>query len=428
MPHTDTSVKNKVSEGKQKAAGKQRPGGSRRLWRLCVGALVGIIALTAILYGPSQWANYQNAKLKRLSLPELEGVVKQQPQNVNALYSLGLAYSRDNRHLDATRAFLAVLDKDPVRADVLNDLGVSYLFQQRYYESLVAFQGALSVRPDYAPACANMGRLHLATKMPFSAVTELEKAVKLEGNNVAALCDLGEAYQQTLNLKGAQTIYQRALQSDPNSLPACVGLGKTLYSLGNYDEAEKSLNTALKLSPDNSAALIALGRLRLERAANSAEVEGASALFTRAIQSDAEDPEGWYNLGRALLRQNKPTLAVEKLAHALQLSPQHQSAMHEMERALRLSGRISDADRVGQEFQRLALRDREETHLEEHIAHAPQDWDAKVRLALSYTQSGNRGMALLLYRQVKENAPQTPQLPALQQALNRQAAMSAPVR
>ena len=48
----------------------------------------------------------------------------------------------------------------------------------------------------------------------------------------------------------------------------------------------------------------------------------------------------------------------------------------------------------------------------------PDDWDAKARLAELYLGAGKRGMAVLIYRQLKEGKPDDPRLPALTQALN----------
>src|SRR5262245_8959364 len=136
-------------------------------------ALTGLPALALALYVPRGWSAYQDWKLRRMTLPELEAVVKTRPADLDARYRLGLAYAQANRLPEASRAFLAVLDRQPVRPDVLNDLGVVYLLQERYYESLVALQGALTADPDFAMAYANLGRLHLATKMPFTAAREL---------------------------------------------------------------------------------------------------------------------------------------------------------------------------------------------------------------------------------------------------------------
>lgn len=357
--------------------------------------------------------------MKRMSAAELKALVRSQPDNTQARYRLGLAYAREDRLREASEEFLAVLQKDPVRADVLNDLGVTYLLQQRYYECLVALEGALTLKPDLAITHANLGRLHLATKMPFTAVRDFEKAVKLDPKRADALCDLGEAYHQTLNHKSAEKVYLQALDLDKRNVIAHLGLGRTYHSMGQYDRSEQELNTALSLNPDDPGALLALGRLRLDRAKTPEDLRAVQEITKSVLKGDELNPEAWYDLGRIALRLGNADDAVRYQKRALQLSPQHMSALHQMERALRAAKRTAEADRVARVFKERSLREREETHLEEVISRNPNDWDSQARLGELYLLSGKKGVAMLILRRMQEGVPDHPKLPGLIQGLNR---------
>lgn len=362
--------------------------------------------------------------MKRMGMPELEALVRAQPDNTQARYRLGLAYAQDNRFREASQEFLAVLEKEPVRADVLNDLGVTYLLQERYYESLVALEGALTLKPDLATTHANLGRLHLATKMPFTAVRDLEKAVKLDPKRVHTLCDLGEAYQQTMNFKSAEKAYLQALRLDKSSVPAHLGLGRTYHSLAQYDLAERELATTLALVPEDPGGLMALARMRLDRATTPEDLRAVQELCRRVVKADQLNSEGWYDLGRVALRLGQAADAVRYQTRALQLAPQHMSALHQLERSLRAANRKAEADRVAKVFKERSLREREETHLEEVISRNPKDWDSQARLAELYLLSSKKGMAMLIMRRMQEGVPGHPKLPALVETLNRQNAMT----
>jgi len=69
-------------------------------------------------------------------------------------------------------------------------------------------------------------------------------------------------------------------------------------------------------------------------------------------------------------------------------------------------------------FQRRVLREREASRLEERLARVPNDWDAKARLVDLYLESGKRGLAILIYRQLKDGRPDHPRLPELTRLLN----------
>lgn len=380
--------------------------------------LAGLVLVAVLIRLPTAWSAYHDWRLRRMPIASLEAVVRREPGNVRARYQLGLAYARANRNWEASREFREVLQRNPVRPDVLNDLGVAYLSQERFYESLVALQGAVTAKPDFAAAHANLGRLHLATKMPYTATRDLERAATLDPDNSETLCDLGEAYQRTLNLRSAEAVYRRALRANPRQIRAHVGLGRTYYSMGEYDRAEKVLNDALAANPADAAALVTLGRVRMERAASDADLRAARDLVQRAVQSDPEDPEAWYDLGRLDLRLGNAAAAVQRLTRSLQLSPGQMGALYQLERALRAAGRKAEADRAATVFRSRSLREREETRLEERISRAPDDWNAKARLAVLYLQSGKQGMAALIYRQLKDGKPDHPSLPALTQLMN----------
>ncbi len=388
--------------------------------------LVALLGLAVSIYAPPAWHAYSSSRMAKLSLPDLESLVKSQPNNVDARYLLGVAYARIDRYREAIHEFLAVLEKDPSRFDALNDLGVAYLVQERYYEALVAFQGALTAKPDFAPAQANMGRLHLATKMPYTAVRELERAVKLDSSNVPALCDLGRAYLQTLNNKLAEETYKRAIKIDSNSVISYEGLGEIYLNLGRYSEAESVLNKALAIAPDDAPGLLTLARVRMNRTDSGPDLGSIDKLLRRAAQSDPGDPEIWYERGRVELRLGRSKEALAMQEHALQLSPRHIGALHQLERALRAAGRAAEADRAASLVQSRTMLEREEARLEERTTRNSDDWDAKARLAEIYLQSGKQGLSVLIVRQLKENKPDHPRLPMLLQALKPQAPLQVP--
>ena len=93
--------------------------------------------------------------------------------------------------------------------------------------------------------------------------------------------------------------------------------------------------------------------------------------------------------------------------------------MNQLERALRQVGRIQDAYRVAAIFQRWALRSREKGRLEEHVSHAPDDWEARFKLVNIYLDSGDLGLAQLVYKQIREKMPSDSRIPALGERIAR---------
>jgi tetratricopeptide (TPR) repeat protein len=224
----------------------------------------------------------------------------------------------------------------------------------------------------------------------------------------------------TLNLQAAKRAYERAIAIDPKSLVAHVGLGKVEYSLAHYKDADRVLNQALALSPSDPQALLTLARLRLEQASSDSDFRAVQDLLERAAKADPTNADVWYDLGRVALQRKRTADAIQHLTKALQIYPGHNAAMHQLELAFRRAGRTADAERLAAVFQERVMREREETHLEEVVAHSPDDWDAQARLTEIYLKSGKRGLALLTYKRLTAGKPNHPALPKLLPQLNQE--------
>jgi tetratricopeptide (TPR) repeat protein len=397
-------------------AGRPPSASRRRLLLIILGALV---VLAAALHGPRLAAALRERRLRAMTVKQLAGLVRRQPDDLAARYQWGLALARAGDYGAATRELLAVLSREPSRADVLNDLGVVYLLQQRYYESLVALDGALTAQPGYGRAAANRGRLHLATKMPYTAVRDFERAVRLGAADAPTLCDLGIAYQQTLNFHAARGVYEQVLRRNPRNATAWLGLARTCEGLTDYGGATDAAERALRLRPHDAAAMAALGHLQLLRGSSVAELNAARVLLAAAAAGDPGDAEAQYDLARCLRRLGDEKGAIAALHRVLRLSPDHAGAAYQLSQALIASGQTAEGERIGAAFRRMAARTREEDMLEEQVFRTPGDLPARFRLARLYAATHRPGLALLQCRQILNADPSQAEARRLFEALSR---------
>lgn len=395
----------------------------RRRW--LVPALIGTVVVAAVVRGPAEYRTWRDRGLKGQSVDQLESNLARNPKDPDAKYFLAMALVREGSLEKAPRLLREALLLDPVRHDILNDLGAVYLVQRRYYESLVALQGAVTAKPDYAPAWANLGRLHIAMEMAYTAAKELRKSLDLEPGNTEVLCDYGEACRRTLNYKGGEAAYREAIGKRPEHVRAHTGLALILQEKGSYDEALKSLETANRLQPDDPAILTTMGGILLRKDGGEAGRGKAEPYLRKAVELDPSLADGWYNLGNFELLAGRPKVAVEHLAKALQFAPDHMGILNLLERALRRSGRVADADRAAKVFRARAMRDREETVLEERTHRNAEDWDAVARLAELYLGSNKRYKAVWMTNRLKVGAPYHPKLPRLLQIIGPDASPTA---
>jgi len=93
-------------------------------------------------------------------------------------------------------------------------------------------------------------------------------------------------------------------------------LGLVALELDAYKEAEAYLNDGLKINPDHALIMIALGQLYIETKQPSSAIK----ILREATQRDPAIWEGWYQLGRAHMKQREWSYALSALERARQLN------------------------------------------------------------------------------------------------------------
>jgi tetratricopeptide (TPR) repeat protein len=195
-----------------------------------LGAIITSVCLLLVLSLGPGWA-----RDRAPSLRQLKQAVKENPQDPQAYYNLGLQY--------------AILGKDK--------------------EAVKAFQQALKLKPDYAEAQYELGRLKGDAGDTEKAIQDLQRTLKFKPDFSAARTALGGEYnQQGLDFikKGewgnAAQAFKESLQANPGAEvggAARNNLGVALASEGNYAEAREEFRKVLEADPGNVNARYNLG-------------------------------------------------------------------------------------------------------------------------------------------------------------------------
>ena len=108
---------------------------------------------------------------------------------------------------------------------------------------------------------------------------------------------------------------------------------------GQTDKAAAELRTAVRLKPDLAAAWSDLGQaLKAQQ-----DDTGAFAAFERAARLDPHDASAQARLGAEYLHRKQPHEAVVHLQKALELDPTDQTALFNLQLALREDGQEQQA-------------------------------------------------------------------------------------
>jgi cytochrome c-type biogenesis protein CcmH/NrfG len=110
----------------------------------------------------------------------------------------------------------------------------------------------------------------------------------------------------------ATLAFKKALALTPKDPAIHYQLGLVALEQGAYREAQTHFQDGLRLNPNHALILIALGRLYIEIKQN----QTAITTLRKATQIDSAVWEGWYELGRAHMKEREWKFALSALERA----------------------------------------------------------------------------------------------------------------
>lgn len=207
-----------------------------------------------------------------------------------AFYRKGLQYLTNKQYSEAIEQF----KQAGTSYDVLYNLGRAY----RQYAQLIR---------ESNPA--------LFQQYMKQAIEYFTDAIKQRADAADALFQMGMCYRDLALYSQATSTFKKVQALTPQDSAIYYQLGLVAYDQGARREAENDFLQGLQRNPDHALILIALGRLYAE---NNKQVPTAIKTLLHAVQVDPTLWEGWYELGRAHMKQKEWKYALSALERARQ--------------------------------------------------------------------------------------------------------------
>jgi tetratricopeptide (TPR) repeat protein len=177
----------------------------------------------------------------------------------------------------------------------------------------------------------------------------------------------GEANESLRNYDAALDDYRKVLALDPDRPGIHYRLGRVhlarvrppLAAADAEALAVQEFEAELRIDPTNADAAYELGEL-LRKAG---DLVRARTLFALAVEHYPEFEQGQVGLGRVLIAQGEPALALPHLEKAVALDPENEVAFFHLWQAHRALDHTEEARGAQVEFQRLRNKKREEERL-----------------------------------------------------------------
>lgn len=235
----------------------------------------------------------------------------------------------------AAARFAEVLRQSPNDANAIIGLGYARLDQKRFSEALSLFEHARNLAPQREDARQGYdnARFWLAMErganaqqqnQPAVAVAAYQEALTLRPLDNGALLGIANSLVREKKFSDAQAKFQQVLKQSPNNADAMAGLGFVRLNEGRFDDASRLLANAHKLDPS---------RRDVDQGYQSARFWGVMSQAATA------------------LNQNKLKEAVGAYQQALQLNPDNKDALTGLANA---SVRAGDYPAAAKTYYRLA--------------------------------------------------------------------------
>jgi tetratricopeptide (TPR) repeat protein len=140
----------------------------------------------------------------------LQGVLEKDPKDVNALYLLGLSYTRKKMFPEAVDALTRVIEASPNFPPAYFELAVCYQQQDELDKALESYQKNIDLDPKNADAAYNSGLILFKQNRIDEALALFEKALALRPDDPVYLEMAGRCYINQANYEKAMQYLEKA--------------------------------------------------------------------------------------------------------------------------------------------------------------------------------------------------------------------------
>jgi tetratricopeptide (TPR) repeat protein len=248
------------------------------------------------------------------AIPPLERQVARQPEDIKARDALGMSNFLSDKFAETVRIFRPALasSDDP---GLLFALGVSLVRTGDSAEASQVFRRMLERNP-------NVAQIHVL---------------------------LGQAEAAQNEYTPAMSEFSRALELDPKTEGAHFGSGLVLLHEGKLNDSAREFRAELDAHPTDAKAKYHLAYVLIMQQ----QKDQALALLNEVVRDKPDYADAQYQLGKIMLERGEVKTAIERLETAVRLDPTKDYSYFQLSLAYRRDGRIDDAQRVLQSYQKL---------------------------------------------------------------------------
>ncbi len=223
---------------------------------------LGLLLLSAL---PASFSYAQASKEDEKIVREYEALVAKEPDNAQYSFTLGVAYAKVNRPLDAVASLEVAAQKDPDDADIKGALALMLEQVGQMTRAVSVMQSAVRMSPTVERRF-DLARMLRKAKRSKEAIDQLKKIVAQKPKFAAAFFNLGEAYEVNDQIDEAIAAYKSDL-ARARQRPGAHQPGQGLWRSGLFQQGHGSVSRRHRKKSKICGRLLQYGRGAVSSAA-----------------------------------------------------------------------------------------------------------------------------------------------------------------
>jgi tetratricopeptide (TPR) repeat protein len=213
--------------------------------------------------------------------------------------AIGADHLKAGRTEDAIAAFRSTLKKDPDNVDAMVFLALAYQQQDQHLEDAEALlRRATQSAPDHVTAWLNLGSTLARRNKRAEALDAYRTATRIEPSHPGAWSLLANCHAHLGQTEAAKRAFERALKLQPDHPHTQMGLGHVLKTLGDQAGALKAYREAIRLRPASGEVYWSMANLKVFTFEDS-EVDAMLAQLEHGDLKTSEEVHFRFALGKA---------------------------------------------------------------------------------------------------------------------------------
>jgi len=260
---------------------------------------------------------YLSARKIETAKTYAENVLKQDPTNLQALITRGMALKSSGKPDAAIRDFTQVLRRKPDFVQGYLQLADAYAMQRNAGMARKTLETGLRVAPDNRELLMASYRVCLMEKDYKQAEQHLLDLVEKYPLAIDAQAMLGDFYLTLNDESAARREYSEIVLKSPRSAVGYIKLARLYARQGQTDSAVAQLQKGLGLVEDNQALAAELVNVWL----SAEHFDDALALCDKRLKANPEEAFAHYLKGRVFSRMKKYDSAKKSFEKAAEIDP-----------------------------------------------------------------------------------------------------------